>query len=179
MFDFHYQTPDDAFIHFNAAIYLDRVCIEQPTDRPTVLCKCIENIWPNPFISHSYLFGIADIFNHSAIIYFCHLSTDAFKRLHTTLVHSLIFDAMCIVIWQSMKMVLFHICWKSTPQFCSWPTNDTRVLQTFVWHRQFITDKILLLQQMLSANFWWVFRLQCLRPCRITLGWVYFGFGRT
>lgn len=30
----------------------------------------------------------------------------------------------------------------------------------FYWQRQFITDKILLLQQMLSANFWWVFRLE-------------------
>ena len=34
MFDFDYQTPDDAFIHFNAAIYLNRVCMQQPTDRP-------------------------------------------------------------------------------------------------------------------------------------------------
>lgn len=47
------------------------------------------------------------------------------------------------------------------------------VLQTFVRHRQFITDKILLLQQMLNANFWWVFRLQCLNSCRVVPGWVY------
>lgn len=173
MFDFDYQTPDDAFIHFNAAIYLNRVCIQQLTDRrfSANVSKTFDRT-----LSFHILTYLAKLTFLTILPLFTFVTCQQ-TRLSTSTRHSFIpsFSMRCVLLygraWDWSSSIFVENQHHSPVH--GRRTILSRVLQTFVWHRQFITDKILLLQQMLSANFWWVFRLQCLKSCRIVLGWVY------